>query len=100
MGLHEVPDGPRKRPKKLTSVALGCHKVGAISDNESGKWDFTKCKTDLETPEEPKNVALDCHKVGVFSSIGSRKWSSTCLIVTRPAQAPAMDVASGASRSA
>ena len=38
-------------------------------DRRSGKWDFTKCKMDLETPEEPKNAALDCHKVGATSGM-------------------------------
>ena len=63
--------------------ALDCHKVGAISGNGSCKWDFAKCKMDLETPEELKNVALDCHKVGAISGNGSCKWGFTRLIVTR-----------------
>ena len=51
------------------SVALECHKAGAISGNGSGKCDFSKCKMDLETPKEPKKVAPDCHKAGAISGM-------------------------------
>ena len=70
-------------PKKLMSVALECHKVDAISGNESGKWDFTKCRWTSTRPRSPNNVALDCHKGGAISGNGLCKWGFTRLIVTR-----------------